>query len=177
MRRDCAGFVVSLFTLLATLQPIALSAQEKPDPAPPNTLEELQKAIRTEMNKNHVPGAGVALVSRGELLWCGGFGDADIASKKPITCDTEFRVGSISKSFVALALLKLQEEGKINLEATLHDVAPEIPMQNAWESTHPVRIVNLLEHTAGFDDMEAAEVYNVGDPYDYPLLEVFKRFQ
>jgi CubicO group peptidase (beta-lactamase class C family) len=73
--------------------------------------------------------------------------------------------------------LKLQEDGKINLEARLHDVAPEIPVQNAWESTHPVRIVNLLEHTAGFDDMETAEVYNVRDPYDYPLLEVFKRFQ
>jgi hypothetical protein len=50
-------------------------------------------------------------------------------------------------------------------------------VQNGWELTHPVRIVNLLEHTAGFDDMEAAEVYNVHDPYDYPLLEVFKRFQ
>jgi CubicO group peptidase (beta-lactamase class C family) len=177
MRRHCAGFVIPLLISLTLLQPIALYAQEKREPAPPKTLEELQKAIKTEMDKNHVPGAGVALVSRGELLWCGGFGDADIAFKKPITCDTEFRVGSISKSFVALALLKLQEEGKINLEARLHDLAPEIPMQNAWESAHPVRIVNLLEHTAGFDDMEAAEVYNVHDPYDYPLLEVFKRFQ
>jgi CubicO group peptidase (beta-lactamase class C family) len=177
MRRNCSGFALSLFTLLTALQPIALYAQEKHEPTPPKTLKELQKVIKTEMDKNHVQGAGVALVSRGELLWCGGFGDADIASKKPITCDTEFRVGSISKSFVALALLKLQEEGKINLEARLHDVAPEIPMQNAWESAHPVRIVNLLEHTAGFDDMEAAEVYNVRDPYDYPLLEVFKRFQ
>src|SRR4029077_5560166 len=46
-----------------------------------------------------------------------------------------------------------------------------------WESTNPVRIVNLLEHTAGFDDMEAAEVYNFNDRYDFPLLEVFKRFQ
>ncbi|HXN51365.1 MAG TPA: serine hydrolase domain-containing protein [Candidatus Acidoferrum sp.] len=177
MRRHCAGFHVSLFALLSVLLPLALYAQKKLEPAPPTTLEELQKAIKTELDKNHVPGAGVALISRGELLWCGGFGDADIASKKPITCDTEFRVGSISKSFVALALLKLQEEGKINLEARLHDVAPEIPMKNAWESAHPVRIVNLLEHTAGFDDMEAAEVYNVRDPYDYPLLEVFKRFQ
>jgi CubicO group peptidase (beta-lactamase class C family) len=140
-------------------------------------LEELQKAIQQEIDKNHLPGAGVALISRGELLWCGGFGVADLASKKPIACDTEFRVGSISKSFVALALLKLQEQGKINLEARLHDVAPEIPAKNSWEAAHPVRIVNILEHTAGFDDMEAAEVYNVRDPYDYPLLQVFQRFQ
>ena len=176
MRRFRAGFLLSLFALLTVL-PVALNAQEKPEPAAPKSLEELQKAIKAELDKNHLPGAGVALISRGELLWCGGFGDAEIASKKAITCDTEFRVGSISKTFVALALLKLQEDGKINLEARLHDVAPEVPVQNAWESTHPVRIVNLLEHTAGFDDMEAAEVYNLRDPYDFPLLEVFKRFQ
>jgi len=177
MRRLCASFLVSLFAVLTIQPPLALYAQERPQPAPPKSLEELQKAIKTELDKNHLPGAGVALVSHGELLWCGGIGNADVASKKPITCDTEFRVASISKTFVALALLKLQEEGKINLEARLHDVAPEIPVQNAWEATHPVRIVNLLEHTAGFDDMEAAEAYNARDPYDYPLLEVFKRFQ
>jgi CubicO group peptidase (beta-lactamase class C family) len=78
---------------------------------------------------------------------------------------------------VALALLKLQEEGKINLYARLQDVAPEIPFKNRWEATHPVRIVNLLEHTAGFDDMEPSEVYNVRDRYDFPLLDVFNRFR
>src|ERR1700686_3177226 len=178
IRRTVFPCVVALlFFMVLSLSTHPLRAQTKGEPAPPKTLEELQKAIKNELDKNHVPGAGVALISRGELLWCGGIGEADVASKRPVTCDTEFRVGSISKSFVALALLKLQEEGKINLEARLHDVAPEVPVQNAWESTHPVRIVNLLEHTAGFDDMEAAEVYNAHDPYDYPLLEVFKRFQ
>src|ERR1700686_507348 len=175
MRRICS-FRVIVLSLLMFFLAYGLQAQSKEAPTPPQTLEELQKAIKSELEKNHVPGAGVALVSRGELLWCGGIGDADIASKRSITCDTEFRVGSISKTFVALALLKLQEEGKLNLEARLHDGAPEVPMSSAWEAAHPVLIVNLLEHTAGFDDMEPAEVYNAHDPYDYPLLEVFKRF-
>jgi len=115
-------------------------------------------------------------VANGGVLWCGGIGEADIAAKRAVSCDTEFRVGSISKTFVVLALLKLQEDGKINLYARLQDVAPEIPFRNHWEATHPVRIVNLLEHTAGFDDMEPSEVYNVHDRYDFPLLDVFKRF-
>jgi len=176
MRRFHANLLALTYALFCASLPLALCAQEKSEPAPPKTLEELQKSIQSELDKNHVPGAGVALISRGDLLWCGGIGQADLASKKPITCDTEFRVGSISKSFVALALLKLQEQGKINLDAHLRDVAPEVPAQNAWDSAHPVRIVNLLEHTAGFDDMEPAEVYNARDPYDFPLLEVFKRF-
>jgi CubicO group peptidase (beta-lactamase class C family) len=160
---------------LVLLPPIA-AAQQKEELPHPKTLPELQKAMKEVVDKAHLPGAGIALVSNGQLLWCGGIGKADLASGRDITCDTEFRVGSISKSFVALALLKLQEEGKINLEARLQDVAPEVPVKNSWESTNPVRIVNLLEHTAGFDDMQASEVYNFKDPYDFSLLETFKRF-
>ncbi|HEY2546814.1 MAG TPA: serine hydrolase domain-containing protein [Candidatus Acidoferrum sp.] len=167
--------VCLILAALVFLLPAA-RAQQKEELPHPKTLPDLQKAMKDVIDKAHLPGAGVALVSNGELLWCGGIGKADIASGRDITCDTEFRVGSISKTFVALALLKLQEEGKINLEARLEDVAPEVPVKNKWESTNPVRIVNLLEHTAGFDDMQASEVYNFKDRYDYPLLDVFKRF-
>jgi CubicO group peptidase (beta-lactamase class C family) len=167
--------VYPIIAALLLLPPIA-GAQQKEELPHPKTLLELQKAMKDVVDRAHLPGAGIALVSSGELLWCGGLGKADLASGRDITCDTEFRVGSISKTFVALALLKLQEEGKINLEARLQDVAPEVPFKNRWESTNPVRIVNLLEHTAGFDDMQASEVYNLKEPYDFPLLEVFKRF-
>jgi CubicO group peptidase (beta-lactamase class C family) len=177
MRPAHPSRVVSLCVAALLLVAPVAGAQQKEELPHPKTLPELQKAMKDVVDKAHLPGAGVALVSNGELLWCGGIGKADVASGRDITCDTEFRVGSVSKTFVALALLKLQEEGKINLEARLQDVAPEVPVKNQWESTHPVRIVNLLEHTAGFDDMQASEVYNFKDPYNYPLLEVFKRFQ
>src|SRR6266404_2168975 len=177
MRRLELAAAGSLLTAAVILSlSAACMAQQKGDQPHPKTLLELQKAMKDVLDKEHVPGAGVALVANGQVLWCGGIGEADIAAKRAVGCDTEFRVGSISKTFVALALLKLQEEGKINLYARLQDVAPEIPLKNRWETTHPVRIVNLLEHTAGFDDMEPSEVYNIHDRYDFPLLEVFKRF-
>src|SRR5215471_12540046 len=170
---------MTLSLLIAGLAALASAqAEQKKEELPhPKTLEELQKAMKDVVEKEHVTGAGVALVSNGQLLWCGGIGKADVAANRDVTCDTEFRVGSISKTFVALALLKLQEEGRINLYARLQDVAPEIPMKNRWESSNPVRIVNLLEHTAGFDDMAFSEVYNRRDRADFPLLDVFKRFQ
>lgn len=153
-------------------------AEQKKDELPhAKTLEELQKAMKDVVDRQHLAGAGVALVSSGQLVWCGGIGKADVAANRDVTCDTEFRVGSISKTFVALALLKLEEEGRINLYARLQDVAPEIPLKNRWASSNPVRIVNLLEHSAGFDDMQPSEVYNRHDRWDYPLLDVFKRFQ
>src|SRR5207244_2074959 len=166
--------VISLLAAAAMLSiPVSGKAQQKENQPQPKTLQELQQAMKEVLNKEHVPGAGVALVANGEVLWCGGIGEADMAAKRAASCDTEFRVGSISKTFVALALLKLQEEGKINLYARLRDIAPEVQFKNRWEATHPVRVVNLLEHTAGFDDMEPSEVYNVHDRYDFPLLEVF----
>jgi CubicO group peptidase (beta-lactamase class C family) len=174
--RRCALASLKLFAALTFLATWG-AAQQKDDLPHPKTAEELKKAMKDVLDREHVPGAGVALIANGELLWCGGIGKADIAANRDATCDTEFRVGSISKTFVALALLKLQEEGKINLYARLQDVAPEIPSKNKWDATHPVRIVNLLEHTAGFDDMEFSEVYNLHDRYDFPLLDVFKRFQ
>jgi CubicO group peptidase (beta-lactamase class C family) len=178
LRRFSFLATASIFLgIVLALLPVRSAAQKKDDLPHPKTLEELQKAMKEVLDKEHVPGAGVALVANGEVLWCGGIGKADISANRTVACDTEFRVGSISKTFVALALLKLQEDGKVNLYARLQDVAPEIPVKNRWEATHPVRIVNLLEHTAGFDDMEFSEVYNLRDRYDYPLLQVFKRFQ
>src|SRR5229473_5406311 len=179
MRR--AGRSAAIPLLLAAAlawTPSRSEAQQREEDLPhPKTLAELQKAMKDVLDKERVPGAGVALVANWQLLWCGGIGKADLVTGREMSCDTEFRVGSISKTFVALALLKLQEEGKINLYARLQDVAPEIPVKNRWEATQPVRVVNLLEHTAGFDDMEPSEVYNVRDRYDFPMLDVFKRFR
>lgn len=178
MRCACVSVII-LLLVAAGLSVFAMPglAQQKKELPRPKTLEELQKAMKDALEKNHVTGAGVALVSNGQLLWCGGIGKADLSANRDVTCDTEFRVGSISKTFVALALLKLQEEGRINLYARLQDVAPEIPMKNQWGAANPVRIVNLLEHSAGFDDMQPSEVYNRKDRADYPLLDVFKRFK
>ena len=178
MRRILLPTIILSFFIAGAAPLASPQAEQKKEELPhPKTLEELQKAMRDVVEKEHVTGAGVALVSNGQLLWCGGFGKADVSANRDVTCDTEFRVGSISKTFVALALLKLQEEGRINLYSRLQDVAPEIPMKNRSASTNPVRVVNLLEHSAGFDDMQPSEVYNRKDRADYPLLDVFKRFQ
>jgi CubicO group peptidase (beta-lactamase class C family) len=176
-RAKSSAAIVFLGVVALLTTPRLSFAQHEEALPHPKTLLELQQAMKDALDKEHVPGAGVALVANGQVLWCGGIGQADMATKRQTACDTEFRVGSISKTFVALSLLKLQEEGRINLYARLEDVAPEVPFNNRWEATHPVRVVHLLEHTAGFDDMEVSEAYNLRDKYDVPLLEVFKRFQ
>src|SRR5881394_1940370 len=176
-RAGWSAATLLLFSAALACFPPCCTAQPKEELPHPKSVEELKKTMKDVLDKEHVPGAGIALIANGEVLWCGGIGQADIAANRAVSCDTEFRVGSISKTFVALALLKLQEEGRINLYSRLQDVAPEIPMKNRWGGTNPVRVVNLLEHSAGFDDMQPSEIYNRRDRADYPLLDVFKRFQ
>lgn len=141
----------------------------------PAGLEELKTEVRRILVENGIPGVGLVLASPGRVLWAGGAGKADLAQDRPVTAETLFRGGSIAKSFVALALVKLQEQGRIDLNARVRDLAPEIEIPNPWEDTHPVRVVHLLEHTAGFDDWRWAG--NLTDePAEIPLRDVLSRF-
>ncbi len=67
----------------------------------------------------------------------------------PATADTLFRIGSVSKGFVSLSILKLQAEGRLNLQDTLRSRAPDLGVFDPWEATDPVRIVHLLGHNGG----------------------------
>ena len=129
-------------------------------PAPPTVTPEIAK-LRSEIEKilhdNHTPGAAIAIVRRSGPEWIDGIGIADVANHTPVTPDTLFRIGSTSKAFVSLSLLKLQREGKISLNDTLASRAPDLAFANRWEATSPVRLVHLLEHTTGWDDMAMCE--------------------
>jgi CubicO group peptidase (beta-lactamase class C family) len=140
----------------------SLVAADPPPPAPKTTAE-LDQALRKVLVETKTPGVGVSVVARDRVLWTAGIGKADVAKGIEVTPDTLFRIGSVSKSFVSLSILKLEEQGKLHLTDTARSLAPEIPFSNPWESTDPVRIVNLLEHTTGFDDLHFPEYAN-NDP-------------
>jgi len=175
-RRFPAAFLLFVFLAIAIFSGCGGAPIGPAETPHPKTIEELQHAVQSILTREHVPGAGIALVDKDHIVWSGGVGKADLAANKEVTADTTFRVGSISKSFVALALLKMQEDGRIDLNAKLADLASEIPVHNPWEATNPVRVVNLLEHTAGFDDMHPSGAYNVIDKPDIALLDVLQKF-
>ncbi len=76
---------------------------------------------------------------------------------QPATADTLFRIGSTSKAFASLSILKLVDEGRLSLQDPVHKLIPEIWFENRWEATDPVRVVDLLEHTTGWDDLHLPE--------------------
>jgi len=146
----------SLYVVFLLLASFCLSEQEA-TPKPAQSVDELRQQLEKILKDTHTPGVSVALVRRTGPEWVTAVGLADVAASKPATADTLFRIGSTSKAFTAFAILKLADQGKLSLDDSVHKLAPEVWFENPWESTDPIRVVNLLEHTTGWDDMHLRE--------------------
>jgi CubicO group peptidase (beta-lactamase class C family) len=124
---------------------------------PAQSIADLKREIEKVLAQTHTPGLAVAIVRRDGPEWVAGMGLADVATGRLATADTLFRIGSVSKGFAALAILKLVDEGRMSLQDPVRRLAPEVWFENRWESSDPVRVVDLLEHTTGWDDMHGRE--------------------
>lgn len=124
---------------------------------PADSIQELRQEIQKILDDTHTPGASIAIVRKNGSGWVTGLGTADVESKQPVTSDTLFRIGSTSKAFASLSILLLQDQGKLSLSDPVRKWAPEVWFNNPWEATDPVRLVNVLEHTTGWDDIHFRE--------------------
>jgi CubicO group peptidase (beta-lactamase class C family) len=148
--------IVALTVLATAWASLAASSPvraEKIAPPPPGTIRELDDAIAAALIEDRIPGMSVAVIENGALALVKGYGVSDVAAKTPVTPETLFRSGSVAKSFIAIAATILIEEGKLSLDTPLTQLAPEIPVVNPFGKTDPVRLVHLMEHTAGWADL------------------------
>lgn len=125
----------------------------------PLSDDALRDRIQAILQREGVPGVGVALVDRDGLRWAAGIGVADLESERPVTEDSVFRVASITKSVVGMGVMRLHELHALDLDAPLHESLPELSLDNPWREQAPVTLADALEHTAGFDDMHFNEYY------------------
>ncbi len=99
----------------------------------------------------HIPGMVWGIVQDGRLVHVKGAGVQDIETKRPVDADTLFRIASMTKAFTALSILKLRDEGKLSLDATVETYVPEL---RGWkyptDDSPKIRVRELLTHTAGF---------------------------
>lgn len=109
-------------------------------------LGSLSTWITRRMELDATPGLSLAITDRDEIVYTAAFGLAEVAAKTPVTPAHLLETGSIGKSFTAVALLQLADEGRVDLSAPVTDYLP-------WFSIHtehePIRLHHLLSHTAG----------------------------
>ncbi|WP_373524456.1 serine hydrolase domain-containing protein [Aquiflexum sp.] len=121
------------------------------------SLSQLKHEVELLLNDYNGLSVGIALVRKDQLDWIVGIGNIEDRGIEPVSVNTIFRTASLSKMFVALAILKLHEEGLLSLEDKIKDIVPDVEFKNPWEETSPVRIIHLLEHTTGWDEMHLVE--------------------
>jgi CubicO group peptidase (beta-lactamase class C family) len=142
---------------LAVLVPPTFGGQENEKQKPAQSIAELQQQLEKVLKDTHTPGVSVAIVHREGPEWVTALGQADVARGRAATAETLFRIGSTSKAFASLAILMLVDQGKLSLDDPVRKLAPEVWFDNRWEANDPVRVVHLLEHTTGWDDMHLRE--------------------
>lgn len=98
-------------------------------------------------NTNSTPGAALGIIKNGKLIYAKGYGIADMEHDIPISDTTIFYIGSVSKQFVTMCILLLEEQGKLNLDDRVQKYLPDFPEYNA-----PLTIRNFIHHTSGVRD-------------------------
>lgn len=109
---------------------------------PPQTIQE-------RIAKYHTPGVSVAVINDFEIEWAQGFGVCEAGSSNEITPSTLFQAGSISKPVFALAIMRLVQEGRINLDEDVNTYLTswKVPSNDDWQPRITLR--QLLSHSAG----------------------------
>jgi len=120
-------------------------------------FEQLIADLETLRAEHAVAGFGLTVLSGEHGLQTGAGGAADRDSGRPATADSLFRIGSITKTFNALAVLLLVEQGRLDLDTPLREIVPDAPLENPWAEEHPVRVAHLLEHSSGLLDITREE--------------------
>ncbi|NJC97605.1 MAG: hypothetical protein C3F07_12955 [Anaerolineales bacterium] len=151
--RSTVGF---LFTV--GLMIVSLSSQYAASAAEPQGVEyesRLEDFLRTQMETYKIPGLAIAIVRNGEVEHIDGVGIAN-PDGDPVTPDTPFLLASVSKSFTALGILQLVEDGKINLDDPVQKYLPWFDVKGKGESE--ITVAHLVYQTSGFSEYDGSQM-------------------
>ncbi len=135
--------------LVAFLIVVTSPARVTNAPQDDAAFEQLASLITQKMTEYGVPGVAFGLL-RNDQLTMRGFGVTNIDNPQPLTPDTVFPIASISKTLTATAIVRLAEQGKLDLEAPIRRYLPEFAVKDPG-ATRDVAIWHLLTHTAGWE--------------------------
>ncbi|WP_457559167.1 serine hydrolase domain-containing protein [Candidatus Harpocratesius sp.] len=117
-----------------------------------HNLQDLDKYIRKYMRSGKIPGLAISIIHKGQLVYSKGFGARDLEKGLPMTPQTLIGIGSVTKSFTAIAIMKLVESGMLSLDDSVSKYLPYPPFSNHRN----VQIRHLLSHSSGIPACDAS---------------------
>lgn len=118
-------------TLVAFSLALAQATQAQPATRSPVTPEGVDAFVLAEMARQHIPGVSLAVVRAGEVVKAKGYGFADIERREPVTPETVFKIGSVSKQFLATGIMLLAQEGKLTVDDPSRSTSTALPRHGA----------------------------------------------
>lgn len=166
------------FALLVVLSALPAFAQAPPDTYAPVT-KALRELVAREAEQKNIPAIAIALVDDQKVVWAHAVGHEDAAGKVPATPKTVFRVGSVSKLFTDVAVMRLVERGEIDLDAPVSKYLPTFKPVNPFDKTE-LTLRHLMAHRSGlirespagnyFDDTSPTLAQTVDSVNGLPLV-------
>ena len=143
-------------------------------PAAPLPVADLEAyvdgVVRDRMAREHIAGVTIAIVQNGQVVLKKGYGVASLTDGRKVDPDkTLFRIGSISKTFTWIALMNEVEAGRMRLDTPINIYLPEkLQLKDQGKKT-PVRLRDLMTHTAGFEDRALGQLFERDVRRERPL--------
>lgn len=141
---------VALLLLGAAATPLAAAEAQAAQPAVSQATQArvaIDAAARAELADKQLPSIAIALVDKSGVIWSSAWGWADAQGKQAASADSIYRAGSVSKLFTDVAIMRLVEQGKIDLDAPVTTWLPEFRPANPFGV--PITLRHLMTHRSG----------------------------
>ncbi|MGA0599889.1 serine hydrolase domain-containing protein [Caulobacter sp. KR2-114] len=144
---------------------------------PPAELEAfVDGVVRQAMTRDHIAGAAVAVVQHGQVLLKKGYGAADFAPYRPVDPDrTLFRLGPVSNAFTWILVLRQAEAGRMRLDARVNQYLPDALRIRDQGYSRPITLLELMNHTAGFEDRALGQLVERDEGRVRPLATYLRQ--
>lgn len=132
--------------------------------------------VRDAMMREHIAGVTVSIVQNGQVVLKKGYGFASLSPQRRVDPDrTLFRIGSISKTFTWIALMKEIEAGRIRQDAPINLYLPEELQVRDQGFRAPVRVINLMDHSPGFEDRALGHLFERNFDRERPIADYLRQ--
>ncbi|WP_440706186.1 serine hydrolase domain-containing protein [Heyndrickxia oleronia] len=118
-----------------------------------------ENKLKKRMETDHIPGCAIAVSKKGKMIYQKGFGVKNLESGDSVTPKTIFGIASVTKSFTALAIMKLEEEGLLSIHDPVIDYLPELQI-SCIQPIDSIKIHHLLTHSTGLAPIRRREELN-----------------
>jgi len=135
---------------------------------------DLDCSLATLSREESLTGTVYALV-QGDEVRVGAVGLANHRTGERLRADAKVHIGSVTKTLLALGVLRLATQQRVDLDAPVAGLLPALPLQNPWEARSPVTLRHLLGHSAGLDDLRLWQIFTARADPRAPLVGAFSR--